>query len=399
MVIHIKRGNMNHTSMMRYLPVVESAGIEAALAVWQSRFPNLGVFAMLPEAEQECVSVLQSVCALCNVPLLGAIFPALVKDGEFLNQGVWLLGMAEMPYYALHENLPAGREEAECAAETIAAAVREKINHIPDLTLFLLFDAMLPSIGTILDSLYLNLANRVHYAGANAGCETFQPMPCLFDSQRLVQHGVLLMLLKNHRGAIVEHGYCAPQHTVYATSTEGNRISHIDWRPAFTVYQELVRAQYGVEITPDNFYSLAVHYPFGIVRANHHVVVRIPVSLAEDGSLYCVGEVPPDAVLTLLECPEVDTHETLRVLLEGLSELDGGPAGQELLLFYCAGRRMHLGLEQATRELGEFAAGAQAAQVAGALSLGEIGGSTLHGYPLFHNAALIVMRWKGGRDE
>ena len=32
-------------------------------------------------------------------------------------------------------------------------------------------------------------------------------------------------------------------------------------------------------------------------------------------------------------------------------------------------------------------------QVAWALSLGEIEGSTVHGYPLFHNATLVASRW------
>ena len=44
-------------------------------------------------------------------------------------------------------------------------------------------------------------------------------------------------------------------------------------------------------------------------------------------------------------------------------------------------------------ELKAFETRTQAAQVAGALSLGEIGGSTLHGYPLFHNATLVAARW------
>jgi hypothetical protein len=54
---------------------------------------------------------------------------------------------------------------------------------------------------------------------------------------------------------------------------------------------------------------------------------------------------------------------------------------------------MHLGLDRATSELKEFEARTQGAHIAGALSLGEIGGSTLHGYPLFHNATLVAARW------
>lgn len=380
-------------NMMVYLPMLDEATLESALLAWQKVHPGLGICALLPEAIGSSVKTLQAVCSRHAISLVGGIFPALVKDGRFVTEGVWLLAFEQMPYCALYENLPNNPADAELAAENIAVDVRAHVGQAQDQTLFLLFDAMVPNISTMLDLLYLQLANRVHYAGANAGSETFQPMPCLFDDRRVVSNGLLLMLLANHKGAILEHGYRAPQNMVYATSTAGNRISQIDWRPAFEVYQELVRTQYGVEITPQNFYEHAVHFPFGIVRANHHVVVRIPVMLNEDGSLFCVGEVPPNAVLTLLERPSVDSNETLRVLVDGLTALNGSPSGAELLLFYCAGRRMHMGMEQATAEMGEFLRRTQAAQIGGALSLGEIGGSTLHGYPLFHNATLVAARW------
>lgn len=376
-------------NMMHFVSDIEE--FDAVVSRWRSQHPKLGLLAMLPEASKDKTALLQAVCQRHTVPLAGAIFPALIKDDQFLTDGLWLLGFSEMPFYALYEALPGNREEAECAAEKIAEDVRVQIDHIPDLTLFLLFDAMVPNISTMLDCLYLNLANRVHYAGVNAGSETFEAMPCLFDNTRIVSNGLLLMLLKSHRGAILEHGYHAPERTVYATSTEGNCISHIDWRPAFEVYQELVQAQYGVKISRENFYQHAVHYPFGIIRANCHILVRIPVMLSDDGSLFCVGEVPPNSVLTLLERPSVDSNETLRVLIDGLTELDGSPAGRELLLFYCAGRRMHLGAECAGSELAEFYARTRAGKIAGAVSLGEIGDSTLHGYPLFHNATLVAL--------
>ncbi|MBI4808183.1 MAG: FIST C-terminal domain-containing protein [Nitrosomonadales bacterium] len=384
---------MSKANMMHFLPGVEAGEIEKKLAEMQALHPKLGVCALLPEQEKDKVAVLQAACSSRKVSLVGAIFPALIQDGRFTTSGVWLLCFREMPYFKLYDDLPVASAEAEQAAEKIANDIREQIDHNPDVTLFMLFDAMVPNIGTLLDNLYLHLANRVHYAGANAGSETFQPMPCLFDSERVIQNGVLLLLLNSHKGAILEHGYHTNPHTSYATSTNGNCISQIDWQPAFKVYQDLVREHYGQEVTAENFYQYGVHFPFGIVRANHHVVVRIPVMLAEDGSLFCVGEVPPNSVLTLLKAPTVRSVETLHNLTEGLKTLNGDITGAELMLFYCAGRRLHLGMEMATAELEAFEGLVQAAQVAGALSLGEIGGSTVHGYPLFHNATLVAARW------
>lgn len=381
---------------MRYLPYIEERFLEELLAAWQAGQPRMGVLALLPEAERDSIARVQQACARRHITVVGALFPALLEGGAFRTTGAWLLCFDEMPYAALHPNLPREPEKIPAAMDALAAELGPHLNDGHDATLFLLFDALVPNIATLLDELYLRLANRVHYMGANAGSETFQPVPCLFDSSRTVQGGVLAILMKPHHGAVLEHGYSAPPHMVTATSTEGNHIIHINWRPAFEVYQELARAHYGVEINRANFYRYAVHFPFSIVRANGMILVRIPVALEEDGSLFCVGEVPPNAMLTLLKAPAVDSVHTLVTLVQGLAALGGPLAGQELLLFYCAGRRLHLGIEAAENELRAFAQRTQAAQVAGVLSLGEIGGSTQWGYPLFHNATLVASRWGGG---
>jgi hypothetical protein len=378
---------------MQYFPGLDAAPIGALLDSWRGVFPQMGVLALLPEAEKGGPEKLQSVCAQRQVPLAGAVFPALVESGEFRTNGVWLLRFDTMPFVAMHGDLPHDAAGAAQAAAEIGNEIRAQINDDAQVTLFLLFDALVPNISTLLDELYLQLANRVHYVGANAGSETFQPMPCLFDNVRIIQNGVILMLLRPHRGAMLAHGYAAPPKMISATSTEGNRIRQIDWRPAFEVYQELVRAQFGVDVTRENFYQHAVHFPFGIIRANHEVLVRIPVALEEDGSVFCVGEVPANAVLTLLEAPKVDSPHTLQALVQGLTQLNGDLRDSELLLFYCAGRRMHLGVDAGTNELHQFTDATRAARISGALSLGEIGSSLQWGYPLFHNATLVATRW------
>lgn len=378
---------------MHFFPGFDDPTVETVLDSWKTACPAMGVLALLPEAAQADVGKLQALCGQRKIPLVGGIFPALIESGEFRTQGLWLLRLDTMPFVALHENLPHDAAGAAQAAERIGSQIRAQINDNSQVTLVLLFDALVPNISTLLDELYLQLANRVHYVGANAGSETFKPMPCLFDNERIIQNGVLLMLLHPHLGAMLAHGYLAPPEMISATSTEGNRIRQIEWRPAFEVYQEVVRRQFGVEITRENFYQHAVHFPFGIIRANHEILVRIPVALEEDGSLFCVGEVPANAVLTLLEAPKIDSQHTLNTLVQGLTALNGDLSSDELLLFYCAGRRLHLGLDAASGELRQFNQLTHASVVAGALSLGEIGSSLQWGYPLFHNATLVATRW------
>lgn len=376
---------------MLYLEKVTIADLRKALRDWYAAAPQMGVFALLPEAEREQVSTLQAVCREENIPLIGAIFPAVVVNEEFRTLGLWLLRLDNMPPYALLGDL---KNPEVDAATRIAAAAGDHLTSSGNTMLFMVFDAMVPNISTILDGLYLQLHDRVLYAGVNAGSETFQPMPCLFDGDTVIGDGVLLLVLENSHGAILEHGYKAPEQLITATSTEGNRIISIDWRPAFEVYREVIRTQFGVEVTQENFYRYASYFPFGIVRADDEVVVRIPVAVESDGSVFCVGEIPANAMLTLLQASQVDSNLTVGALVDGMAKLNGDLSGRDLLLFYCAGRRMFLN-ERASSELAKVVHLSRARQIAGALSLGEIGSSRLLGYPLFHNATLVGCLWEG----
>ena len=380
------------TQAMSYVEAIDGAAVVPVLRAWRAAHPASGVIALVPEKEREKVERLQAICTDERTPLAGGVFPALVVRGSFSDAGAWLLRVNEMPPPVLVD-LPQGDGELGPAAAAIADRLAAQLQVAGDLALLLLFDAIFPRVGSLLDELYLRLANRVHYMGANAGSETFKPIPCLFDASRFVQGGVLALALRRSRGAVLEHGYRVPARLITATSTEGNRIVQIDWRPAFEVYQTMAHLLHGVTIDRESFYRSAVHFPFGIVRANGTIVVRIPVALEEDGSLRCAGEVPANSVLALLAAPLVDSMHTVDGLVRGLGELEGPLGGRELLLFYCAGRRLHLGIPGAEVEVRELQRRSEAAQVAGALSLGEIGSTREWSYPLFHNATLVVNTW------
>jgi hypothetical protein len=376
-----------------YVEALDQGCVLPVVRRWRAERPTMGILALLPEAEHGGVERLQKICREERVPLVGGVFPALIVDDRLLSLGGWLLRLDEMPCTFLYPELPADGGDLSSVAGAVVDAIRPALAGEGDATLMLLCDGMFPRVGSLLDELYLRLANRVRYAGANAGSESFKALPCVFDGERVAPRGLLAIVLRGV-GAALAHGYPVPQRLTTATSTEGNRIRQIEWLPAFEVYQALGREEFGVEIDRANFYEHAVHFPFGIVRANGVILVRIPVALEEDGSIFCVGEVPPNSILTLLDAPKVDSARTVDELVRGLSELGAPPAGEELLLFYCAGRRLHLGAEPFLRELRELGGRSGARRVVGVLSLGEIGGAA-DGYPLFHNAALVASRWRG----
>jgi hypothetical protein len=366
------------------------AGFGALLESWRQRSPALGIVVLLPEAERQRIPELQASCRERRVSLLGAVFPALVADGDFLVSGAWVLCFDRMPAHFLATNLSGAADTAAprlVRAAGAGLAGRAATERPP--VLFLVFDGMLANIATLLNGLYAELGTQVRYAGVNAGSETFQPMPCLFDDRQVVGEAALGLLLPAETRVVVQHGYPVSKSLMKATTTVGNRIDRIDHRPAFDVYREVIGAEYGVALDHGNFYDYAVHFPFGVVTAID-VLVRIPVAFNDDGSLVCVGEVPPNAMLRLLHAPAVDGSRCIETIAGHLNAGGRLSRNQALLTFYCAGRRMHFGGEAAD-ELAQLKRMTGAGALCGALSLGEIDCIEDLGLPRFHNASLVCL--------
>jgi hypothetical protein len=366
----------------------DAVALAALLQQWRQRWPGMGVFAMVPEQEQDAVALLQGVCRAQQLPLLGAIFPALICQASFRTTGLLLLCMAEMPAYFLLEGLQTNGAQRMAAALHTMLAQSWRAGAVQP-TLVTIFDAMLPNIGSLLNGMNQGQERAPVYLGVNAGSESFQAMPCLFDGHRLVQDGVLGLLVGDMKRAAVHHAYAESKSLCRATSAQGNRIVTVDGKPAFAAYQEIIAAEYGVALTPENFYANAVHFPFGLVTAVD-ILVRIPVGLEDDGSLLCVGEVAPDSMLRVLKAPSLAESRCVTDICATLKAQLRWGHEDALLTFYCAGRRMHFGAD-AAQELVQIQSGMACTQMYGALSLGEIDTFASLNFPRFHNAAVVCI--------
>lgn len=375
----------------QHLTSADLHDLPTTLAAWRSRWPDMGVLALLPEALSACVPALQKACRERGMPLLGAVFPSLFTGQGFVTDQVLLLCLAPMPPWLFQPVLDdAGREAWHEAVRFMQATHAGEPGAEP--LLFMIFDGMLPDVGSLVDGLHLALEQPVRYSGVNAGSETFQPMACLFDAERQAGMGVISLLLPHPVEALTRHGYPVSRALMTATTGEGNRIDTIDHRPAFEVYQQLILEEYGVHLTRENFYDYAVHFPFGLVTMID-VLVRIPVALGDDGSLICVGEIPPNSLMRLLRAPAADQGAAVTELATFVAERRSASPTRPWLHFYCAGRRMHLG-DSALHELQALQLQSGQSALVGALTLGEIDTLDAVGLPRlprFHNACVVAL--------
>jgi len=346
-----------------------------------------GVLVLLAEGSQEAVAGLQQAARDAGMELAGGVFPELVVQGAFVKTGAVLVRLPKPFRFLLTDGMAGPLAEWEPKAEEVAGGLETLVRGLPNPTLFFMVDAQVVSTASLLDRIYLRVGRQARYVGVSVGSESFTPMNCLFDRERLLGSGLLALALPGLPSARLSHGYRPPKVVIHATSTCQNRVNTINWEPAFAVYARLAKEQYGVDIHKENFYQMSVHFPFGLMLMDGTVLVRIPVQLTDEGHLYCVGEIPENALLTLLQAPEQNLMESVETLAGGMNQ-DGW---KRALTFYCAGRRMHLGASQATAELNALGGGGR--EMVGALTLGEIGHEREGGYPHFHNGAVVCAPW------
>jgi hypothetical protein len=84
------------------------------------------------------------------------------------------------------------------------------------------------------------------------------------------------------------------------TKSDKNRIIQLNHQPAFEVYKTVVEKHSNRQFDDKNFFDIAKGYPFGINKLNSEKVVRDPIVVEEDGSLVCVGDVPENSYLDIL---------------------------------------------------------------------------------------------------
>lgn len=357
---------------------------------WRASRPAVSVLALVCEPQAALIASLQEAASSAELGLVGAVVPGVLADGDFHRTGILLLGLDGAPPTIIVP-IPAGGPEATEApiarlagfvnAHAAAAAGQD--------TLLIFVDAMVAKVASLLDRLYFECGDQVHYAGSSIGSERFVAMPCLFDNTQLVGDALLAILLPQNRGPAMAHGYQGDVTLRVATEIDGNRIRRINGRIAFEVYQELMSEEYGITLGREDFYQYGVHFPFAFNRVSGESLVRIPVSVEEDGSILCIGEVPENALLGVVRA--VDIGDTRAAGLVGSAGPLTGAAGA--FVIYCAGRYLHLGHDGATAELTALREHLPSSAVVGVLSLGEIGTPATEGYPQFCNATLLAIPW------
>lgn len=380
----------DHRNDWTYLASPNATSILETLQAWSVRGDAPGILAFVCDttADLALVPALQRAATQLDMPLGGVIVPGVLIPGAFKRSGILLTTRDRKAASAIVPLPSEDGRTTDAASDALIAFVDKAANPDGGDMLMLLMDVAVPDAASLIDRVYLEIGDLVTYAGMCAGSESFTEAPCIFDNTRFVREAVLALIQPAHPGATLAHHYRGNEALWVATVAKGGLISTIGGRPAFEVYQELMTKEYGITLDRQSFYEYSVHFPFALNRAQGESLVRIPVRVEEDGSVYCSGEIRENSLVSVVRAVPAGEVSAAAEVGEGV----GVHGAASVLLFYCAGRFLHLGEDAAALEVEAIRAAAGTTQVYGALCLGEIG-ALKHQYPAFHNCTLTAMPW------
>ncbi len=220
-----------------------------------------------------------------NIRLAGGIFPGVLYQNKSSDEGV-ILRTQEASYTMVRDidntdlvQVPPLPSEAKCA------------------TIFI--DGLTSGIASFLEKLYDTYYDKIRFIGGGCGSLSLEQAPCVFSNDGFLENAALLIFDSRSLSLGVNHGWKKLAGPFVVSASNGNVVQELNWRPAFEVYQEVVKEHSGKEINSENFFETAKGYPFGIYREGTEDVVRDPI-ITDEVSLTCVGEITPSAVVNIL---------------------------------------------------------------------------------------------------
>jgi hypothetical protein len=230
-------------------------------------------------------------------PFFGALFPALIDGVQTRYRGALVFAVPALADPMLVRGLDTDRFRIPDCLPLLRASAAQGVKP----TAMVLLDGAAPNISLFLQGLYNQLGAAVSYWGGGAGSGSHRAQRCVFTGEGVAEGAAVVALSALPARMGVGHGWREIKGPFVVARSKRNVIAQLNWENALERYRSVVERDADVKITHENFYEVASAYPFGIRKESEEVVVRCPVSIGDGGTLVCAGEVPENAILSILK--------------------------------------------------------------------------------------------------
>lgn len=327
---------------------------------------------------ETCDTLLQGL----SKPVMGGVYPQIIVGREHYAKGTVAIGLPATVHYTIIKNISDPQHDLVTAVEDVLAPDGHE-----ETTLLILVDGFAARISGLIDALFENFGLQPNYLGGGAGSLSLKQKPCVMTPEGLLEDAAIIADTGLQSGIGVSHGWEVISDPIKVTASDRNTILQLNYRPAFEVYQEVVSPKAGETVTAEDFFRIAKGFPFGLRKMGTEVVVRDPLMVGEQGSLVCVGEVPANSFVHILQgqterlIAAAGTANELAA--QALQERNGEQQGR--IFIDCISRVLFME-ERFGEELAQVDDGLP---MVGALTLGEIANSG-QDYLEFYNKTAVV---------
>ncbi|MFK7924499.1 MAG: FIST signal transduction protein [Bacteroidia bacterium] len=265
--------------------------LNRALAVEQAE----GILVLACDANGFSPETIDPILQASSLPVFGGIFPEIIHANEKYQKGTIIATLSKRPELHIIKGL-------SDESKDFTFAIGDQIPDRQDIKTMMVFvDGLASRIASLIEGIFIAFGLDCNYIGGGAGSLSFEQRPCLFTPEGLLEDCAIIALLDIHSGIGVQHGWENVSGPYKVTQSDRTIIQKLDGEVAFDVYKAVVEKASGQVFTKDNFFEIAKGYPFGINRTGDEKIVRDPIVLDENGGLVCVGEVPQDSYVYILQ--------------------------------------------------------------------------------------------------
>ena len=328
---------------------------------------------------------LQHPLRTCPVPLCGGIFPSIFFDETKFDVGFIVIGFPFVVSIACYQI----NDQQQVDVDSPIRLDGDLVRHSRDLMVFV--DAMADGAESFINALYETIGGGINVIGGGAGAIDFQPIPCVFSRQGLLEGVGQVVQLPIPMRSSVEHGWKVMSGPYLVTEANGRRIETLNYQPAYEIYKSVIEEACSQKIDVATFFNTSKNFPLGIVGVSGEILVRDPIQLCEN-ALLCVGSVPVNTMVYILsgdrDCIINAAQSAGEQLKQELLESTDNPL-QFALVFDCVSRALYLD-DQFAGEMQAIKKGlGKGVRIIGVLSIGEIA-NTRRGTISLLNKSIVI---------
>jgi len=328
------------------------------------------------------LGVIEPTIKKCSKTIIGGVFPQVIFESQLLNTGV--------VFIPLSFKLQSLSFDFNQSIEKCTAEMNDFVSKISseEKTLYLFVDAFGTKKDIYIDCIFNFFGTSVKYIGGCCGSISFESCPCVITNDGILENSGVFALSQEPISLGVAHGWKAISDPFKVTNVENNKISSLNWEPAYDVYKKIVEQHSGKKIEDNQFYDIAKSYPLGIVKIDGEYAIRQILSAKQD-ELICSDRVE---LLEYVSIMYADKNDLLFAADEAMNMIsDTSENSDEDIIFCvdCIARKLFLDTEF-SKELDIFD---KLAPVYGVISLGEIAN---HGNEILevYNNTIALALWK-----